>query len=83
MNAGLERKRLRDLEKQYLQSLEMELEIGHQIQSGSLSQGEDQRRFPAGPEDRRRGVRRGINPPSSGHQSFGRRTLVSLRNQGS
>ncbi|OGO37061.1 MAG: hypothetical protein A2W35_11835 [Chloroflexi bacterium RBG_16_57_11] len=36
MNAGLARKRLRDLEKLYIQSLERELEIGHQIQSGFL-----------------------------------------------
>lgn len=36
MNAGLARKRLRDLEKQHLQSLERELEIGHQIQADFL-----------------------------------------------
>ncbi|MGW8250888.1 MAG: PP2C family protein-serine/threonine phosphatase, partial [Anaerolineales bacterium] len=38
INAGLSRKRLRDMEKIYLQSLERELEIGHQIQSGFLPQ---------------------------------------------
>jgi serine phosphatase RsbU (regulator of sigma subunit) len=36
LNAGLDRKRLRDLEKLHIQSLERELEIGHQIQSGFL-----------------------------------------------
>lgn len=36
LGAGLSRKRLRDLEKKYLHSLERELEIGHQIQSGFL-----------------------------------------------
>lgn len=36
LNAGLSQKKLRDLEKKYLQSLERELEIGHQIQSGFL-----------------------------------------------
>jgi serine phosphatase RsbU (regulator of sigma subunit) len=36
INAGLVRKRLRDLEKVHLQRLEKELEIGHQIQSGFL-----------------------------------------------
>jgi serine phosphatase RsbU (regulator of sigma subunit) len=36
LEAGLARKRLRDLEKRYIQSLEKELEIGHRIQSGFL-----------------------------------------------
>ena len=36
LNAGLSRKNLRDLEKKYLRSLERELEIGHEIQSGFL-----------------------------------------------
>ncbi len=36
LKAGLARKRLRDLEKVHLQSLERELEIGHQIQHGFL-----------------------------------------------
>jgi len=36
LRAGLMRKRLRDLEKKHLQSLEKELEIGHRIQSGFL-----------------------------------------------
>lgn len=36
INAGLNRKRLRDLEKAYLLSLERELEIGHRIQAGFL-----------------------------------------------
>lgn len=36
LNAGLERKRLRDLEHRYLKSLERELEIGREIQSGFL-----------------------------------------------
>jgi serine phosphatase RsbU (regulator of sigma subunit) len=36
LSAGLSRKSLRDLEKKYLRSLERELEIGHQIQSGFL-----------------------------------------------
>ncbi len=36
LNAGLDRKRLRDLEKLHIQSLERELEIGHQIQAGFL-----------------------------------------------
>jgi phosphoserine phosphatase RsbU/P len=36
LSAGLVRKQLRDLERQHLQSLERELEIGHQIQSGFL-----------------------------------------------
>jgi serine phosphatase RsbU (regulator of sigma subunit) len=39
INAGLARKRLRDLEKMYLQSLERELEIGHRIQSDFLPGG--------------------------------------------
>jgi len=36
LNAGLVRKRLHDLEKLHTQSLERELEIGHQIQAGFL-----------------------------------------------
>lgn len=36
LNAGLEKKRLNDLEQQYLKSLERELEIGRQIQAGFL-----------------------------------------------
>jgi sigma-B regulation protein RsbU (phosphoserine phosphatase) len=36
LEAGLVRKRLRDLEKRYVHSLEKELEIGHRIQSGFL-----------------------------------------------
>ena len=36
LDAGLMRKRLRDLEKNYLQSLERELEIGHNIQLSFL-----------------------------------------------
>ena len=36
LEAGLARKRLRDLEKRYIQSLEKELDIGHRIQSGFL-----------------------------------------------
>jgi len=36
LNAGLENKRLRDLEQQYLRSLERELEIGREIQAGFL-----------------------------------------------
>jgi serine phosphatase RsbU (regulator of sigma subunit) len=36
LEAGLLRKRLRDLEKGYVQGLEKELEIGHLIQSGFL-----------------------------------------------
>lgn len=36
LNAGLMRKRLRDLEKDYFQSLEKELEIGRNIQLGFL-----------------------------------------------
>ena len=36
LDAGLMHKRLRDLEKMYVQSLEKELEIGHRIQSGFL-----------------------------------------------
>lgn len=36
INAGLMRKRLRDLEKLYIQGMERELQIGHQIQSGFL-----------------------------------------------
>jgi serine phosphatase RsbU (regulator of sigma subunit) len=36
LDAGLMRKRLRDLEKQYLQGLEKELEIGHNIQLSFL-----------------------------------------------
>ena len=38
LNAGLEKKRLRDLEKRYTQALERELEIGKQIQAGFLPQ---------------------------------------------
>jgi sigma-B regulation protein RsbU (phosphoserine phosphatase) len=36
LNAGLEKKHLRDLEQHYLQSLERELEIGREIQAGFL-----------------------------------------------
>lgn len=36
LNAGLEKKRLRDIEKSYLRSLERELEIGREIQAGFL-----------------------------------------------
>ncbi len=36
LNAGLEKKRLRDLQQRYLQSLERELEIGREIQMGFL-----------------------------------------------
>jgi serine phosphatase RsbU (regulator of sigma subunit) len=36
LNAGLEKKRLRDIEQQYLQTLERELEIGREIQAGFL-----------------------------------------------
>jgi len=36
LNAGLEKKRLRDIEQRYLRSLERELEIGRQIQAGFL-----------------------------------------------
>ncbi len=36
VNAGLARKRLRDLETQYLHGLEREFEIGHRIQAGFL-----------------------------------------------
>ncbi|TET29350.1 MAG: response regulator, partial [Anaerolineales bacterium] len=36
LDAGLEKKRLRDLEQRYLKSLERELEIGREIQSGFL-----------------------------------------------
>ncbi len=36
LSAGLEKKRLRDLEQQYLLSMERELEIGREIQSGFL-----------------------------------------------
>ncbi len=36
INSGLEKKRLRDLERLYLKSLERELEIGREIQSGFL-----------------------------------------------
>jgi sigma-B regulation protein RsbU (phosphoserine phosphatase) len=36
LNAGLEKKRLRDLEHLYMRSLERELEIGREIQSGFL-----------------------------------------------
>jgi sigma-B regulation protein RsbU (phosphoserine phosphatase) len=36
LDAGLMRKRLRDLEKQYLKSMEKELEIGHNIQLSFL-----------------------------------------------
>ena len=36
LKSGLARKSLHDLEKMYLQSLERELEIGHQIQTGFL-----------------------------------------------
>jgi len=38
LNAGLEKKRMRDLEKRYTQALERELEIGKQIQAGFLPQ---------------------------------------------
>lgn len=36
LNAGLEKKRLHDLEQKYLKSLERELEIGREIQAGFL-----------------------------------------------
>jgi sigma-B regulation protein RsbU (phosphoserine phosphatase) len=36
LNAGLEKKRVRDLEQRYLKSLERELEIGREIQAGFL-----------------------------------------------
>ncbi len=36
LNAGLEKKRLRDIEQAYLKSLERELEIGREIQAGFL-----------------------------------------------
>ncbi len=36
LDAGLEKKRLRDLEQRYLKSLERELEIGREIQAGFL-----------------------------------------------
>ncbi len=36
LNSGLEKKRLHDLEQQYLRSLERELEIGREIQAGFL-----------------------------------------------
>jgi sigma-B regulation protein RsbU (phosphoserine phosphatase) len=36
LRAGLEKKRLRDLEQQYLQSLQREMEIGREIQAGFL-----------------------------------------------
>jgi sigma-B regulation protein RsbU (phosphoserine phosphatase) len=36
LNAGLEKKRLRDVERRYLRSLERELEIGREIQAGFL-----------------------------------------------
>ena len=36
LNAGLEKKRLRDLEQRYLLSLEREMEIGREIQAGFL-----------------------------------------------
>lgn len=36
LHAGLERKRLRDIEQRYLRALERELEIGREIQSGFL-----------------------------------------------
>jgi serine phosphatase RsbU (regulator of sigma subunit) len=36
LNAGLQKKRLRDLEQRYLQSLERELEIGREIQADFL-----------------------------------------------
>jgi sigma-B regulation protein RsbU (phosphoserine phosphatase) len=38
LNAGLEKKRLRDLEQRYLRLLESELEIGKEIQAGFLPQ---------------------------------------------
>jgi serine phosphatase RsbU (regulator of sigma subunit) len=38
LNAGLEKKRLRDLEQRYLRLLERELEIGKEIQAGFLPQ---------------------------------------------
>lgn len=38
LNAGLEKKRLRDIEQHYLRSLERELEIGREIQAGFLPQ---------------------------------------------
>jgi serine phosphatase RsbU (regulator of sigma subunit) len=39
IGSALEKKQLRDLEQAYLRSLEKELEIGHQIQSGFLPAG--------------------------------------------
>ena len=36
LNAGLEKKRLRDIERRYLESLERELKIGRDIQAGFL-----------------------------------------------
>ncbi len=39
ISSALEKKHLRDLEQAYLRSLEKELEIGHQIQSGFLPDG--------------------------------------------
>jgi serine phosphatase RsbU (regulator of sigma subunit) len=36
LNAGLEKKRLRDIERRYLETLERELEIGREIQAGFL-----------------------------------------------
>ena len=39
ISSALEKKHLRDLEQAYLRSLENELEIGHQIQSGFLPDG--------------------------------------------
>jgi serine phosphatase RsbU (regulator of sigma subunit) len=39
ISSALEKKQLRDLEQTYLRSLEKELEIGHQIQSGFLPAG--------------------------------------------
>jgi phosphoserine phosphatase RsbU/P len=38
LKAGLEKKRLRDIERRYLQSLERELDIGREIQAGFLPQ---------------------------------------------
>lgn len=38
LRSGLEKKRLRDMEKRYTQALERELEIGKQIQAGFLPQ---------------------------------------------
>jgi phosphoserine phosphatase RsbU/P len=38
LNAGLEKKRLYDIERRYVQSLERELEIGREIQAGFLPQ---------------------------------------------